>query len=342
MKTIYIHTGQDKTGTSSLQQMLFDNRLKLSEENNVSFFTADMKGRLIKYGNTCGWIKIDKRNIKNDASIVSPEILAQNLAKLPHDVIMSAECFSWIFDKKELIRFKEELSKFFEKIIIITYIRRQDKQIISLYQQRSKKRRPPSNFFDDNESTAIPTYNKNLDYYFDYNKRISIWGDVFGDDNVIVRVFDKKTLYKGDIVSDFCNLFNIKNITSSINKNVSNGFEKTKISHLMSSLGMRNNLRKIINQNLDNSGKLMPSKEEAKTFYLRYKDSNKKLNERFKINRLENVFDEDFSMYSDFPMDRWTEESANQAIIHILQSINDLKALDYFKLGIKSLVKKRR
>lgn len=108
----------------------------------------------------------------------------------------------------------------------------------------------------------------------------------------------------------------------------------------MSSLGMRNDLRKIINQNLDNNGKLMPSKEEAKNFYLRYKESNKKLNERFKINKLEYIFDEDFSMYSDTSMDVWTEESANQAIIHILQSINDLQAIDYFKLGIKSLMKK--
>ena len=185
MKKIYIHTGQDKTGTSSVQQMLFDNRLKLNEENNISFFTTDIKNRLIKYGNSCCWIKIDKRNVKNDASIVSPEILAQNLAKLPNDVIMSAECFAWIFDKKELLIFKEELSKFFDKIIIIVYIRRQDKQIISLYQQRSKKHRPPSNFFDDKESIAIPTYNENLDYYFDYYKRISRWGDVFGDDNII-------------------------------------------------------------------------------------------------------------------------------------------------------------
>lgn len=340
MKKIYIHTGQHKTGTTSLQQMLFDNRLKLNEEENISFFTTDTKNRVIKNGNTCCWIKINKRNVENDASIVSPEVLAQNLAKLPNDVIMSAECFSWIFDKQELLRFKEELSKFFDEIIIIVYIRRQDKQIVSLYQQRSKKHRPPSNFFYGNEPTAIPMYNKNLDYYFDYNKRISKWGDVFGDDNIIIRVFDKKTLYKGDIVSDFCNLLNIKNITSSMKKNVSNGFEKTKVSHLMSSLGMRNDLRKIINQNLDNNGKLMPSKEEAKNFYLRYKESNKKLNERFKINKSEYIFDEDFSMYSDTSMDVWTEESANQAIIHILQSINDLQAIDYFKLGIKSLMKK--
>jgi len=341
MKKIYIHTGQHKTGTTSLQQMLFDNRLKLNEEDNMSFFTTDTKNKLIQNGNTCCWIKTSKRNVENDASIVSPEILAKKLAKLPNDVIMSAECFTWIFDTQELLRFKEELSKFFDKIIIIVYIRRQDKQIVSLYQQRSKKRRPPSNFFYGNEPTAIPTYNKNLDYYFDYNKRISKWGDVFGEDNVIIRVFDKKTLYKEDIVSDFCNLLNIKNITSSVNKNISNGFEKTKISHLMSSIEMRNDLRKIINKNLDNNGKLMPSKEEAKNFYLRYKESNKKLNERFKINKSEYIFDEDFSMYSDFPMDVWTEESANQAIIHILQSINDLKALDYFKLGIKSLIKKR-
>lgn len=339
MKKIYIHTGQQKTGTSSLQRVLYENRSKLNEEG-FSFFTIDPQNRVIKDGNTGSWIQMEKRNAKDDATIVSPDVLAKKLAELPHDVIISTEWFTWIFNEQELIKFKEELSKFFNKIIIVVYIRRQDQQIISFYQQLSKKCRADSSFFNESEPVAMPIYNKNLDYYFNYNERISRWGNVFGNENIIIRVFDRKTLYQGDIVKDFCHLLKIKNIPSSVNENISNGFEMTKVSHLMSKVKMREDLRIRIEKNLDNSGKLMPSREEAKKFYLKYKESNKQLNERFKINDSEYIFNDDFSMYSDLPMDRWTEESANQAIKHILQSVNDLKAIDYFKLGIKSLLKK--
>ncbi|MBN2825779.1 MAG: hypothetical protein JXQ76_10665, partial [Campylobacterales bacterium] len=215
MKTLYIHIGQHKTGSTSLQQVLFDNREKLTQEN-FSFFAVDQKNEIIQNGNSNCWVSLNKENIKSLGCIDSPKELAFNLAQLPDDVIISAEHFSWIFHKEPLIEFKEELSKYFDKIIIIVYIRRQDKQIISHHQQASKCKNSPARFVYGDDLKAIPAYHETHRLYLDYNKRIGMWGDVFGDDNMMIRVFDTKSLYQGDIVLDFLNLLNIKSISSSM------------------------------------------------------------------------------------------------------------------------------
>ncbi|MBN2825666.1 MAG: hypothetical protein JXQ76_10095 [Campylobacterales bacterium] len=322
MKTLYLHIGQHKTGSTSIQKVLFNNREKLANEN-FSFFTVDQKNEIIQSGNSNCWVSLNRENIKSFGYINSPKELAFNLAQLPHNVIMSAENLSWIFHKEPLIEFKEELSKYFDKIIIIVYIRRQDKQIISHYQESSKQYMKPASVLYGSEPQAIPNYNEKHRLYLDYNQRISIWGDAFGDDNMVIRVFDKKSLYQGDAVLDFLNLLGIKNISSSMHKNVSMGFEKTKLNHIFNSINLNPALRVIIKKNLDNRGKMLPSKEVALDYYLNYKESNKKLNQRFKINELEYIFDDDFSIYSEKPMDRWSEESANQAIKNMLCALND-------------------
>ena len=101
---------------------------------------------------------------------------------------------------------------------------------------------------------------------------------------------------------------------------------------------MNKYLKSIVTVNLDNSGKLLPSKDQAKEFYSNYINSNKKLNMKFSINKnIDSIFSEDFSMYPDTKKDIWTEDSANQAILNILKAFNKLtpKSLLYMAIKIK-------
>lgn len=172
----------------------------------------------------------------------------------------------------------------------------------------------------------MPKYKKYYDRYLDYNTRLSKWADVFKDENLFIRIFDKNHLYNEDVVLDFFKLIGIKKDIQSARFNASWGFEKTKIVYLMEKNKMNKYFKNIIYQNLDNSSKLLPSRCEAMEFYSFYRESNKKLNSRFSLNSTnDSIFDEDFSIYPEESGDIWTEESANKAISNIICTINSIK-----------------
>ena len=87
--------------------------------------------------------------------------------------------------------------------------------------------------------------------------------------------------------------------------------------------------------NLDRNSKLMPSSKEAKKFYSIYRQSNQLLNNRFRIKK-NNIYDEDFSMYSESGNDKWNEDNANEAISNILIALNNLKTRDFIFIAIRT------
>ena len=55
------------------------------------------------------------------------------------------------------------------------------------------------------------------------------WSDAFGKDNMIVRVFDRKKMYKNDLLADFCHAIGIDflddcKIPKSVNENLANSW----------------------------------------------------------------------------------------------------------------------
>tara|TARA_B110000003_G_C16590246_1_gene511516 strand:+ start:288 stop:1355 length:1068 start_codon:yes stop_codon:yes gene_type:complete len=327
-----VHIGQHKTGSSSIQDALIKNSLLL-RENNLYFFSKKPNGDID--GSTNEWVD-QSWHYENINQIRNPEEFALQASKLPGNVIISAESFSWVDNIASLELFKKNLNFYFKNVIIIVYIRRQDKQIISHYQEETKGgvHQPPYNFYPSG-NTSIPPYEKYFDKYLDYYYRLSRWGDVFGDQNITIRIFEKNELYKNDVVLDFFKILGIyENIISSrINESWS--FQQTKVGFLMSNIRMNKYLKKIIHINLDHNSKLMPSSKEAKKFYTIYKQSNQLLNNRFRIKK-NNIYDEDFSMYSESGNDKWTEDSANEAISNILKAINNLKAKDIIIIALRT------
>lgn len=69
---------------------------------------------------------------------------------------------------------------------------------------------------------------------------------------------------------------------------------------------------------------MMPSREEAYSFYKRYRKSNKKLNEEFLINSSPSLFNEDFELYPSEPEDKWDEITANSAILDLLAAFEEV------------------
>ena len=253
------------------------------------------------------------------------------------NVIISSEEFSWINNKNCLTKLKGSLKKYFDKIYIVVYIRRQDSQVISFCQEEAKSGGMVESSFFNCGNKSIPKYQKIFDEYLDYNKRLSLWADVFKDENLFIRIFEKNHLYKNDVVLDFFKILGVKNNIKLDRHNESWGFEKTKVAYLLEKNKINKYFKKHILKGLDNTGKLLPSINEAKKFYNNYIESNIKLNMRFDLNnKNKSIFSNDFTNYPKENADSWDENSANSAITNIIQSINNINQKDLLYILIKS------
>lgn len=298
-KTLYLHIGTGKTGSTSIQATLSN------IEKRKFHFQYDMQGR---------------------QSVGKIDDFIKRLKNTEHDTIIYSN--EWLFQAKEkfLEKFSAKLLRFFNVKIII-YIRRQDQFIVSAYQQVSK------DGLSKHGPIALPLVdNIDVNYYELINK----WANYFGKKNIIIRVFDRDLLLENDVVIDFCNVVNIEVSKEKIKiKNISNGFEKTKVAHLINMSNLRtnnNNLRKIILNNTDNNGKLKPSRADAIEVYNRYIESNTRLNNEYKISSIhEDIFGQDFSIYTEERQDIWDENSANQAILNIFNALANLQSLNLMK-----------
>ncbi|MBN2824280.1 MAG: hypothetical protein JXQ76_03065, partial [Campylobacterales bacterium] len=296
-KKLYLHIGTHKTGTTSIQKALANNRNKLNEKG-LSYFYDNPDGTKSPIFNTHSWFSLNENFLKDGLTIKFKNKLSQEISKLSEEVIVSSENFSWLFNASELIELKKELEVYFDEIKIIIYLRRQEALTISHRQEGSKNLLRPASMFYGNEVTALPMHQGSFEPYLNYYEKIKMWSSVLGKESIIVRVFDKKVLYQGDAVADFFHLFGIEDIEP-VKSNVSSGFEKTKVGLLMNHINMPDGIvRNTIRAYLSNEGKLMPSKEEAMQFYAHYRQSNEALNQEFLISdNHAGIFDEDFSAY---------------------------------------------
>jgi len=322
-RQITLHLGSHKTGTTSIQRALFLSK-PLLKSQNISLFNFELDGTERENGNALPWVNFE-RDGRIEGSI-HPE-LASELGKMPGHVIISAEHFSWIFDPQIIQSFYDQLKENFDRIRLIVYLRRQDRQAISHYQQGSKKGGRPAFTYYEGSARALPEYKQHFQHYLNYHQKIGRWADVFGDENISIRVFEKEQLVEGDAVRDFFRAAGILGAPPSSRENKSDGFQRTKIGHLMRKVGILGGLYTLLRESLDNTGKLMPARKEAEAFYSHFRESNLLLNSRFKVNIAPHIFADDFDMYPAEAEDVWTEDSANQAIKNLLTGIASLSVL---------------
>src|SRR5205085_4173050 len=64
-------------------------------------------------------------------------------------------------------------------------------------------------------STAIKAGHTELDppkverdHRYNYEMMLCPWAEVFGEENLIVRIYDRKTLIGGDVIKDFLSILN--------------------------------------------------------------------------------------------------------------------------------------
>jgi hypothetical protein len=203
-KTIYIHIGTEKTGSTALQAVSGVNRKALSrhgilypavpgDRNHIrlTLFAAD------------GPKTVNLRRLAGLASNASFTNFRAKFAEELRIEIEESRCTriylsnehlsSRLVSKKEIIRLADVVRPLGEIVKIVVYLRPQAELFLSSYSTaikagRLKPLEPPAGIYDRR---------------YNYERTLSLWADVFGEENVLVRIYDRKTLVAGDVVKDF-------------------------------------------------------------------------------------------------------------------------------------------
>lgn len=202
MKTVILHIGYNKTGSTAVQNCLFYNR-KILEKHGV-FYPKKCRGKrrspahhslaesllfhihkpLPNFVNE----KIYKRYPFHHHWNVLQEEISQTEAQT---VFVSSEAFSRLRGNPAQMKFiRDELKNF--RIRLLVYLRSQPEFLESAYNQSVKR---------GHESRTVEELMQSGWLKIDYFRELEEWASVFDAENIIVRIFDKKKM-QGGVVAD--------------------------------------------------------------------------------------------------------------------------------------------
>ena len=196
MKKVIIHIGQYKTGSTSIQKLLWESRSELLK-NGILYpesFTRDCAHFLVS-----DMLRIEYRNKDFYTDLVP---LREEIENSSAGVaVISCESLSGAtvrrFAPDMMMYMWRRLADLFEgyDVRIVFYVRRQDESIDSRIIQEIKGQARKSTISYESflsESSA-------LNYHFFY----SLLEEVFGSGTVDARLYDRKSVFKSDIRYDF-------------------------------------------------------------------------------------------------------------------------------------------
>ncbi len=205
--TAYVHIGTMKTGTSSIQNFLYLNRNLLQKQNYYYPISIKNYNRLNDHNpfahrfNTLLNKTNDLKSFSRTFNYLSDEIRTCNC----NNVIISTENTQWLLNsQKKVVCFFSFLTSIFNSIKIIIYLRDIVELFISMCSQAVKDNTHLNYHF------LHPHQNEKAKILSNYRQTLQWWGDVFGRENLIVRLFDKNEFYQGDLLKDFIHSIGLK------------------------------------------------------------------------------------------------------------------------------------
>lgn len=213
MKTVYLHIGAPKTGTTTLQYFLYENR-HLLEEKGICYPDLHFSFPGIAPNRNAHFL-IQRVFDDNRKHIREKEkqIFESGFQKIgecleKHETLVISEESIWNekeMSTKKFEKIRKKLSEMGATLKIIVYLRRQDLLLPSYWAQLVKSKLTLS--FEEFISSGA--YKKR--YRVDYIKRLDEIAASVGKENIIVRVYEKQQ-FEGTnhtLISDFLHLFQI-------------------------------------------------------------------------------------------------------------------------------------
>ncbi len=207
--TCYLHIGMPKTGTTSTQSFLYVNYELLKKQNFLYPISAkhDHKhDHAHHYFAGClNWYfkTNDKNSLDKNLKQLQEEIQS---SKVQNTIIFS-EILPEVCNTLQKVAYLREIlcQIGFQKIIVVAYLRNTADMYVSMFSQRLK------GFLADNKIKqemlfsilTPPKDNPKPEIYYNYQQILQHFSEVFGKENMIVRLFDKNEFVQGDLIKDF-------------------------------------------------------------------------------------------------------------------------------------------
>ena len=200
---LYLHIGTEKTGTTSIQRFFANNREPLAK--NGIFYPRTLGPAnhlaLATYANKRRggelWQKMgieNRADYQNFRARMQRELAAEMETFPVSKTIMSNEhCSSRLKSVEEIEDLRQFLAAFADDIYIVVYLRRQDDFVVSTYSTAIKT--------GHSQPLTIPN-EAQIARRYDYWELLSRWAEVFGNDKMICRKFEKGSLIDNDVVRD--------------------------------------------------------------------------------------------------------------------------------------------
>jgi len=204
---VYLHIGWHKTGTTAIQKLLLRNRPALRDQLGMGYPAAGLYKASHHLPAWALQLPLRARLLKQIGCSRSPEAMFRDMLEEAtsqglNSVVISSEEFSPIH------RYNlDRLAKSFEghRVVIVAYVRRQDEYIESTYNQMVKFWR--SRFTKD-FGTFLEGHLKTE--RLNYHRYFRQWADVFGKDNLRIRIYNRRRFRGGDARLDFCDVIGLK------------------------------------------------------------------------------------------------------------------------------------
>lgn len=207
---IVLHIGTEKTGTTTLQSALVDNKASLTEHgiaylHSASGINAQDLAQASLPDDTHNNYFVRKRIETSGAKKHFREKVfngyARELGRAAHDadtVIISSEHFhSQLRTVDSIKQVRELVAPYATEIEVVCYLRRQVDMVVSFYSTALKAGWSPS------FSEFVERMLKPGQYYCNFRKLLDNWEWIFGRGALRVKRFGQGLLYKGDMIDDF-------------------------------------------------------------------------------------------------------------------------------------------
>lgn len=215
MKTLYIHIGTSKTGTTTIQTYCGINREQLKSKGvlfpimpyHYDRITENRNGHFL-------YATIYENGVRNKEK--EKQVLKQELDyivdcfKEYDNVLLSEESIWWATAtrRKGLWKYLQEHSQQNNyQVKIIVYLRRQDQFMMSRYNQilKTDTGGGTQRFYE-----YFKDMNGKYKCVMNYRQRLDYMAKFFPKENIVVKRFDRSYFYNGDLNADFLHILGVE------------------------------------------------------------------------------------------------------------------------------------
>lgn len=215
MKTLYLHIGTSKTGTTTIQTYCGINREQLKSKGvlfpimpyHYDRITENRNGHFL-------YATIYENGVRNKEK--EKQVLKQELDYIVDcfkdydNVLLSEESIWWATAtrRKGLWKYLQEHSQQNNyQVKIIVYLRRQDQFMMSRYNQiiKTDTGGGTQRFYE-----YFKDMNGKYKCVMNYRQRLDYMAKFFPKENIVVKRFDRSYFYNGDLNADFLHILGVE------------------------------------------------------------------------------------------------------------------------------------